>query len=121
MYEGRVAVSLIRGGGQLGTAPSPVTSDLSIYTLAKIASYLPSRGLTKMTYFFGAPKARTKTFAISRNFRLNLRVIDASDEGASENFRVFSMETAYDVIIFKFQGGGGGNCPRLPPSGRLWT
>ena len=30
-----------------------------------------------------------------------------------ENFRVFCTERAYDVIIFKFQGGG--NCPRLPP------
>ena len=60
MYEGRVAVSLIRGGGQLGTAPSPVTSDLSIYTLAKIASYLPSRGLTKMTYFLARPRRERK-------------------------------------------------------------
>ena len=33
-----------------------------------------------------------------------------SAEGASENFRVFRTETAHDVIIFKFQGGGG-NCP----------
>ena len=33
---------------------------------------------------------------------------DASLEGASENFRVLCTETAYDVIVFKFQGGGGG-------------
>ena len=29
----------------------------------------------------------------------------ASAEGASEKFRVFNRGTAYDVIIFKFQGG----------------
>ena len=36
-----------------------------------------------------------------RRFRLNLRAFDASAEGASEHFRVFSTATAYDVIIFK--------------------
>ena len=56
----------------------------------------------KNDLFFGAPKARTKTFAFFRRFRLNLRVFDESAEGASENFRVFSTGTAYDVIIFKF-------------------
>ena len=40
----------------------------------------------KIDLFFGAPKARTKIFAILRHFRLNLRIFDASAEGASENF-----------------------------------
>ena len=62
-------------------------------------------GLTKMTYFVGVPKARTKIFAIFRRSRLSLRVFDASAECASENFTVISTRTAYDVIIFKFQGG----------------
>ena len=43
----------------------------------------------------------------------NLRVIDASADGASENFRVLSTGTAYDVIIFKFQGGG--QLPQVAP------
>ena len=30
----------------------------------------------------------------------------ASAEGARETFRVFYRGTAYDVIIFKFHGGG---------------
>ena len=68
------------------------------------------RGLTKIT------KARTKIFAIFRRLRLNLRVFDASAEGASKNFRIFCMEAAYDIIIFKFQGG---NYARFPPSGRM--
>ena len=38
----------------------------------------------------------------------------ASAEGASEKFRVFCMGTAYDVIIFKFQGGG--IRPPAPPA-----
>ena len=33
-------------------------------------------------------------------------VFDASADGASENCRVLCTYTAYDVIIFKFQGGG---------------
>ena len=72
------------------------------------------RGVTKNDIIFVAPNALTKSFVIFFfwRFRLNLNVFDASAEGASENFRVVSTETAYDVIIFKFQGGG--NCPRLP-------
>ena len=94
---------------------------LYIWTWAP-AGIFPEGGKTaridENDLFFGAPKAQTKIFAFFRRFRLNLRVFDASAEGASENFRVFSTGTAYDVIIFKFQGGG--NCPRLPPpSGRL--
>ena len=59
------------------------------------------RGLTKMT------KARTKIFAIFRRLRLNLRVFDAS-----KNFRIFCTEAAYDIIIFKFQGGATApDCP----------
>ena len=57
----------------------------------------------KNDLFFDAPKARTKIFAIFRRFGLNLRVFDAS---------VFSTGTAYDVIIFKFQGG---QLPQVAP------
>ena len=74
-------------------------------------------GLIKMTYFSARRRRQRKFSLFFRRFRLNLRVFYASAEGASENFAVFSTGTAYDVIIFKFQGGG--NCPRLPPSGRL--
>ena len=69
------------------------------------------RGLTKMT------KAQTKIFAFFRRLRLNLRVFDVSAEGASKNFKDICTKAAYDIIIFKFQGGG--NCARLPPSGRM--
>ena len=77
------------------------------------------RGLTKITYFFGAPKARTKIFAIFffRRFRLNLKVFDASAEGASENFRAFFTG---NHMTSSFSNSKGGNCPKLPhPSGRL--
>ena len=59
------------------------------------------RELTKMANL----AARTKLFAIFRRFRLNLNVVVASAEGASENFMVFCTGTAYDVIIFKFPPG----------------
>ena len=64
--------------------------------------------------------APTGIFPIFRRFRLNLRVFDASAGGASENFRVFSTGTAYDVIVFKFQGGG--QLPQVAPlpSGCQW-
>ena len=66
------------------------------------------RGLRKMTYFSARRRPERKCSRFFQRFRLNLRVFDASSEGASDIFR----EAAYDVIIFKFQGGG--NCPRLP-------
>ena len=53
-------------------------------------------------------------FAIFRRFRLILGVFNASAEGASEKFRAFYRETAYDVIFFKFQGGGH-SPPPAPP------
>ena len=62
---------------------------------------------------FSARRAGRKR-KYSRNFRcfrLKLRIF-VSAGGASEKFRVFCTETAYDVIIFKFEGGG--NCPRMP-------
>ena len=73
-----------------------------------------------MTYFSARQGAQTKIFAIFRHFVQHLRVCYASAEGASENFKVFPTGTAYDVIIFKFQGGGATapGCP--PPPGRLW-
>ena len=56
-----------------------------------------------------------KNFAIFRRFRLNLGVFNVSTEGASEKFRVFYRGTSvYDVIIFKFQGGG--IRPPAPPA-----
>ena len=74
-------------------------------------------GLTKITYFSTRRRRERKFSRFFRSFRLNLRVIDASAEGASENFRVFSTRTAYDVIIFKFQGGGGQLPQVAPPPG----
>ena len=44
-------------------------------------------------------------FTIFRRVRLNLKVFDARVEGASEKCTVFCTDTAYDVIIFKSQGG----------------
>ena len=68
---------------------------------------------------FSARQRRERKFSrFFRRFRLNFRVFDASAEGASENFRVFFTGTAYDVIIFKFHGGG--QLPQVAPtSGRL--
>ena len=67
--------------------------------------------------FFSAPKARMKNWKASPfwRFTLNLRAFHASAQSASENFRVFYAETTYDVIIFKFRGGGptASGCP--PP------
>ena len=58
-------------------------------------------------------RQRRKPSRCFRRIRLNWNVFGASAEGSSENFRVFCIKTAYDVIIFKFQGGGGGgNLPR---------
>ena len=75
------------------------------------------RGLRKMTYFSARRRPERKCSRFFQRFRLNLRVFDASAEGASENFRVSTTGTAYDVIIFKFQGGA--TAPGCPPSGRL--
>ena len=73
----------------------------------------------KMAYFSALRRRKRKCLRFFRRFRQTLRVLDASAEGSSENFRVVCTERAYDVIVFKFQGLG--NCPRLsPPSGRPW-
>ena len=72
----------------------------------------------KKDLFFGAPRCKRKLLRFFRRFRLNLRVFDASAEGASENFKVFNTRTAYDVIIFEIPVGG--NCPRLPPPPRAY-
>ena len=71
------------------------------------------RGLTKMTYFSARRRRKRKILRFLRRFRLKYRVSIASAEGASENFRVFSTGTAYDVIIFKFKGGG--QLPQVAP------
>ena len=46
-----------------------------------------------------------KILAIFCGFKLNLGVIIASAEGASEKFRTFYKGTTYDVNNSKFQGG----------------
>ena len=75
--------------------------------------------LTKMVYL-SAHRGRKRRFSrCFRRFRLNLRVGDASAEGASKSFRAFCTETAYDVTICKFQRGGS-TAPGCHPSGRLW-
>ena len=48
-----------------------------------------TRGLTKMVYFSARQWRERKFSRCFRRFRQNLRVVDASTEGASENFRVF--------------------------------
>ena len=53
-------------------------------------------------------------FAIFRRFRLIIGVFNVSAEGASEKFRALYRETAYDVIIFKFQGGAFAPPPAPP-------
>ena len=71
------------------------------------------RGLTKMTYFSARPTRERKFLRFFRHFRLNLRIFDASAEGTEG---MFSTGTAYDVIIFKIQGGAAApGCP--PPPG----
>ena len=61
-------------------------------------------------------------FAIFRRFRLNLGVFNASAEGASVKFRVFYRGAAYNVIIFKIQGGGNSPpAPLLTPMSNTYT
>ena len=67
--------------------------------------------------FFARRLQKGGNFVIFRRFGLNLGVFHTSAEGASEKFRVFYRATAYDVIIFKFQGGG----IRPPPAPPLLT
>ena len=55
-----------------------------------------------------------ETLTIFRRFKLNLSVVNASAEGASEKFGVYYRRTAYDVIIFKFRGGA--FAPLPPPA-----
>ena len=59
----------------------------------------------EIIYFSARPRRKRKFSRFFRRFRLNLTVFDASAYGATDNFRVVSTGTAYDVIIFKFQGG----------------
>ena len=70
----------------------------------------------KSWHDFGAPYQKLRFL---RRFRLKYRVSIASAEGASQNFRVICRTAAYDVIFFKFQGGG--KCPPCPPCGRPWV
>ena len=75
------------------------------------------RELAKMVYFSARQRREQNFSRFLRCFRLNLRACDASAEGTSENFRVFCTDTAYDVIIFKFQEGGGQLLQVAPPPG----
>ena len=61
--------------------------------------------MKKNRRFFERRLQKREIFVIFWRFRLNLGVFHASAEGAREKFRVFYRGTAYDVIIFKFQGG----------------
>ena len=75
------------------------------------AGIFPEGGKTswadKNDLFFRRAAGANENFSdFFRRSKLNFRVFDASAEGASEYFRVFSTGTAYDVIIFKFQEGG---------------
>ena len=67
---------------------------------------------------FCASKAKRPLFVIFWGFILNLRAIYASAGDASTSFGEFSMQTAYDVIIFKFQGVQ--VHPLAPPCRRPW-
>ena len=67
-------------------------------------------GTDKIGLFSVRRRRKRKFSRFLRRFRLNLRVDIASPESASENFRAFCTETAYDVIIVKFRGGGEGIC-----------
>ena len=58
--------------------------------------------MAKMAYFSSRRKQFCDFFLC---FRLSLRICDVNAEGASENFRVFCTETAYDIEIFKSRGG----------------
>ena len=72
--------------------------------------------MKKIIDFLRADYKKGENFVIFRRFRLNLGVFHASAKGASEKFSVFYRGTAYDVIIFEFQGGV--IRPPAPPCGR---
>ena len=62
-----------------------------------------SRELAKTTYSAARSRHERKFSRFFLRFGLNLGLSDVSAEVASETFRVFCTDTAYDVIIFKFQ------------------
>ena len=70
------------------------------------------RAVQTIDHFSGRRRRKQKILRFLRRFRLRYRVSIASAEGASENFRAFCRTAAYDVIFFKFQGGG-----EAPPAG----
>ena len=67
----------------------------------------------KSWLFFMRQSRKRNILALLRHFRLHVRGLIASAEGASQNIRVFHRRAAYDVIFFKFHGGD--KCPSLPP------
>ena len=69
------------------------------------------RGLTKMA------KARTKIIAIFGCLKLNLRVFDASAEGASKNFRIFCTRKQH--MTSSFSKSRGGQLCQIAPSGQM--
>ena len=72
----------------------------------------------KKSIVFRTPKAQTKICVFLRRFRLNLWVVIASAERASENTRVFCRRAAHDVIFFKLHLGEGQVIPFPPSCGR---
>ena len=67
--------------------------------------------------YFSARLRRERNFSrFVWRFRLNLTEFNASAEGASVIFGVFSTGIAHDVIIFKFQEGATApGCPLRAP------
>ena len=85
-------------------------------TSAKSASHISSKpihGRPQKFFQRGAKSPTLQRIDTVKKNGLKYRVSIASTKGASENFRVFCRTAAYDVIFFKFQGGG--KCPPLPP------
>ena len=88
-----------------GAKPPTLKKD-DTFSARRTKSRLFSARCTENQLFFGAPQAQTTNVAFLRPFRLNYIVFITSAEGASEIFRILCRTAAYDVIFFKFRGGG---------------
>ena len=71
-----------------------------------------------LTQIIHVLRAKSKSAFVLANFRdyiLNLGILSASAGGASKKFGAFRLQTVYDVIILKFQGGASAPpCTPLP-------
>ena len=71
-----------------------------------------------LTQSIHVSRAKSKKVIVLANFRdyiLNSGTFSASAGGASKKFGAFRLQTVYDVIIFKFQGGASAPpCTPLP-------